>query len=573
MLKTEESQGGEKERRTRQRTSTSCTECKRRKQKCNQAKDRPCYNCARRFPPVECRYTEPKPKKQRTKLERLVELNHDQLSSSGSGAGYSGVGVVGVVGVVASRIPTKSGSGSDDISRPSIKKEKGIESNISHIFQIDESFIHDPSVEALRSWPGSGVNNIQVGNDQIAPLASLPIEATRRNAELFHFFLQKLSPFMSSLDGTDAVPEFNKHWIPFMIQSPLLVYISVLTSSYFQAMARRIDVETSVDAMTARVKLITLINEHITTHSKGVDDEAIGAVMSLAYNELVYADKRSVIAHLNGLREMIRSRGGLENIKFRQLRIMMMRTDFQVACTFEAEPIVHGPQEPVFAIETDHVEFESPFLPTKARFIDFADELGISAGTATVLDDMRFVTNSILSLSKSDEQGKARLKFRATVQWIHDRLSSSEAETHDQNDFIYQTCRATAILYTSVILARTPISVAGANPLPMKVWMTMWRVPLSRWKKIPAIFFWVLLVINPITRDRPEGRFVKGMFAAATMAIALIEWDTAAAILKNFMTVQKWLGGSDVAYTPSENVPPPSGAAAHARKDEVLLLT
>lgn len=91
---------------------------------------------------------------------------------------------------------------------------------------------------------------------------------------------------MSSLDGTDAVPEFNKHWIPFMIQSPLLVYISVLTSSYFQAMARRIDVETSVDAMTARVKLITLINEHITTHSKGVDDEAIGAVMSLAYNEV-----------------------------------------------------------------------------------------------------------------------------------------------------------------------------------------------------------------------------------------------------------------------------------------------
>ncbi|KAH8651569.1 hypothetical protein BGZ60DRAFT_420744 [Tricladium varicosporioides] len=563
MLKTEESQGREKERRTRQRTSTSCTECKRRKQKCNQAKDRPCNNCARRFPPVECKYTEPKPKKQRSNLERLVELNHDQLNSSGSGAGYRGVGVV------ESRIPTKSRSGSADISKPSIKKEKGTESDISHIFQIDASFIHDPSVEALRSWPNSGVSNVQVGNDQIAPLVSLPIEATRRNAELFHFFLQRLSPFMSSLDGTSAVPEFNKYWIPFMIQSPLLVYISVLTSSYFQAMARKVDVETSVDAMTARVKLITLINEHITTHSKGVDDEAIGAVMSLAYNELVYADCRSVIAHLNGLREMVRSRGGLENITFKILRIMMMRTDFQVACTFESEPIVHGPQEPAFAIETEHVEFESPFLPTKSRFIDFADGLNISAGTATILDDMRFITNSILSLSKSGDPEKARLKFRATVQWIHDRLSSSEAETHDQSDFVYQTCRATAVLYTSVILARKPISVAGAGSLLMKVWMTMWRVPLSRWKNIPAIFFWVLLVINPITRDRPEGRFVKGMFAAATMAIALIEWDTAAAILKNFMTVQRWLGGSDVAYTLSKSValPPAAPAPTPARED------
>ncbi|CAG8984239.1 hypothetical protein HYALB_00004222 [Hymenoscyphus albidus] len=42
--------------RPRQRTFTSCTECRRRKQKCNQAKDRPCSNCARRYPPPVCTY-------------------------------------------------------------------------------------------------------------------------------------------------------------------------------------------------------------------------------------------------------------------------------------------------------------------------------------------------------------------------------------------------------------------------------------------------------------------------------------------------------------------------------------
>ncbi|KAH8747548.1 hypothetical protein BGZ57DRAFT_170254 [Hyaloscypha finlandica] len=41
--------------RPRQRTFTSCTECRRRKQRCNQAKDRPCNNCARRYPPVAFR--------------------------------------------------------------------------------------------------------------------------------------------------------------------------------------------------------------------------------------------------------------------------------------------------------------------------------------------------------------------------------------------------------------------------------------------------------------------------------------------------------------------------------------
>jgi hypothetical protein len=42
--------------RPRQRTFTSCTECRRRKQKCNQTKDRPCSNCARRYPPPICTY-------------------------------------------------------------------------------------------------------------------------------------------------------------------------------------------------------------------------------------------------------------------------------------------------------------------------------------------------------------------------------------------------------------------------------------------------------------------------------------------------------------------------------------
>jgi hypothetical protein len=92
---------------------------------------------------------------------------------------------------------------------------------------------------------------------------------------------------MTSIDGVDPPEGFMGQWLPFMIQSPLVVYIMILTSSYFQATSRRIDVEKSVDAVAAKVKLVTLINAHITTNSKGVNDEAIAAVMSLAYNEVL----------------------------------------------------------------------------------------------------------------------------------------------------------------------------------------------------------------------------------------------------------------------------------------------
>jgi hypothetical protein len=91
---------------------------------------------------------------------------------------------------------------------------------------------------------------------------------------------------MTSIDGIDPPANFMNKWVPFMIQSPLVVYIVLLTASYFQAVSRRIDVEKSVDAVAAKMKLISLINAHISSHGKGVSDEAIGAVMSLAYNEV-----------------------------------------------------------------------------------------------------------------------------------------------------------------------------------------------------------------------------------------------------------------------------------------------
>jgi hypothetical protein len=92
---------------------------------------------------------------------------------------------------------------------------------------------------------------------------------------------------MTSIDGIDPPANFMNKWVPFMIQSPLVVYIVLLTASYFQAVSRRIDVEKSVDAVAAKMKLISLINAHISSHGKGVSDEAIGAVMSLAYNEVL----------------------------------------------------------------------------------------------------------------------------------------------------------------------------------------------------------------------------------------------------------------------------------------------
>jgi hypothetical protein len=114
-------------------------------------------------------------------------------------------------------------------------------------------------------------------------------------------------------------------WLPFMIQSPMIIYLCILTAAYFQAAATKIDGEQSVDVVTTKVKLITSINEHISANRKGVDDGAVAAVMSLAYNELVYSDTRSTNAHMTGVRDMLKCRGGIESIQVPVLKMMIMR--------------------------------------------------------------------------------------------------------------------------------------------------------------------------------------------------------------------------------------------------------
>jgi hypothetical protein len=205
------------------------------------------------------------------------------------------------------------------------------------------------------------------------------------------------------------------------------------------------------------------------------------------------------------------------------------------------------------------VELDSPLIQSHLRFTDSASDLQISLETATLLDDMRFLTTSVISMSKDElSSAQDRAKFLATATWINKRLAAP-VDMERAGDFIYQSVRAVALAYSAAILSRTPLSQACTAHNLRQLWMNMWRVPLSRWKQTPGIFFWIVLCVTPFARDKQEGRFLKGMLAATTIAIGLVDWDVVMGMLRGFLAVQRWLkaGVRELEGPPENRVDPP----------------
>ena len=238
-----------------------------------------------------------------------------------------------------------------------------------------------------------------------------------------------------------------------------------------------------------------------------------------------------------------------------------LRTDYQVAFTFECDLFLDKTLgKPIPTLETYPVELDSPLVKSNIHFVDSAEALGISFEAARILDDMRFLTTSILHLQENGDSEAEITKLMTTVHWIHKQLLSEATQDPDlDNDFMYQTFRTAGIIYSTAIMTRTPLSRACTSELLQQLWMTMWRIPLGRWKQVPGLFFWVTLTVNSYARSRPEARFLKGLMPATVVTLGLLDWDATMATLDGFLTVQKWLGGmSRVFIVPSRHSPKPT---------------
>ncbi|KAL6890481.1 hypothetical protein GGI43DRAFT_221574 [Trichoderma evansii] len=421
----------------------SCTECRRRKQKCDQG--RPCSNCTRRFPQPTCEYNT------KRNVKRPTASGSPRSSSKNvkvvlQGNAYAHLNLSDIQDALLQVEGAVASGGLADSPQLGSNREASFEipdhqdahssspGSVSDPFRIvvtDETGTLRPkSVFAMLrlilsarlkvtnrivndEWSIDGPQLVRAFQQATRPppmlgglddqLRNLPMEPTRLNIELVRIHLQLLSRFKASIDGNpDPESRFMKHWVPLSIKDPLLLQIVLYTAVCFLKETGRVP---KMLAWAYKGVVHRMLNEHLSSTRMQTGDAAIMGTAQMVMDSWYWGTTEELRAHMAGLKTMLRMRGGLQDLGMGGfLAKTVLIHDIAIAIAHDIEPDIYG--QPGFEFQDDFMvpyqtSFNSPFLSGWPMFIDPASALKLHRSSAQILDDVRSVIQMVQSLPPS----------------------------------------------------------------------------------------------------------------------------------------------------------------------------
>ncbi|KAB5580746.1 hypothetical protein GE09DRAFT_1083465 [Coniochaeta sp. 2T2.1] len=234
-------------------------------------------------------------------------------------------------------------------------------------------------------------------------------------------FVQHLYRFKGPLDGQPEPDNpFIDEYAPWCFQSPLLAPVALAVSATSLVQLRLMP---SQAAMALKGQAIHTLNAYLRSPASATD-EAISAVSQLILNDWYFGETRDMQAHLRGLRELVRLRGGFDEPGVNRLvSKTALLTDCFIAISLENSPlnmpdyIFHEPLP-----EKLNPAYNTPFISdTPYPSFGKSEALDLHPATARILDDIRYLFSTILKLPHNPSQDELA-KVQHTAKVIHDSI-------------------------------------------------------------------------------------------------------------------------------------------------------
>jgi hypothetical protein len=114
----------------------------------------------------------------------------------------------------------------------------------------------------------------------------------------------------------------------------------------------------------------------------------------------------------------------------------------------------------------------------------------------------------------------------------------------NEPSMITATIRHTALVYMHSISTLTPFSKSYTRSLILELQSKLSKVPLSRWKQMPGIFFWILMVASSSpcwNGSNVVGRMWRRKVSVTGLVITFVDFNLAIMHARAFYKVQRWI--------------------------------
>jgi hypothetical protein len=178
-----------------------------------------------------------------------------------------------------------------------------------------------------------------------------------------------------------------------------------------------------------------------------------------------------------------------------------------------------------------------PLIDSDRGFAGMAAALRLSTNTATILDDIRFLTTRVNSKVEAEDE-----RIRNTASWIYRRLEAvSETPAENDMDHIRGAVRNAAIIYTWAVFSRKPMSNFDDATIRHELFVATQSIDNKIWETMPGIYLWIMLVTCSGAPADFHGRFLRRKVSVAAAAIAFDNFPLAIMCLRSFWLVQRWI--------------------------------
>ncbi|KAL5424216.1 hypothetical protein PMIN04_003396 [Paraphaeosphaeria minitans] len=390
----------------------------------------------------------------------------------------------------------------------------------------------------------------------------------------------------SELDSNRLVRSCNRvfvskqtlaRWVPAMLAHPHILLSSTIMSSTWRDMLDGINGE-SRRTILVKAEIITWINERLRHADTMCRDDTIMVITHLLMGETWSCNEKTLEIHMSGLARLMAVRGKLElpsTFDTVGLATAIVCGHVPIICESTPLPQLCQFQAPDFPVDPSMALPESPLYSPREQMCSVVTDPACSKHTYNLLCDVRDLTDVFLhhsdnlaTIVNEDDHSRLRtlsVEYDMKVAQFRTKLASmASAYTPGlptTNDWIYEACRITALIYMSAIITCVPFSTAADPTLNAVVreaastsgegWPTkrltesLYEV-LERtntgdsWNNMVGVFYWVCVVGSaaartPViisTNSRPSvyseaySMWVKRcltMFSSRTLALMIFE--------------------------------------------------